>query len=59
MKYARMKVQILRTNPSVNNPLPTNATTGKSHEETNQQLADSTIVAKVDLQSRKAILLFK
>ena len=59
MKYARMKVQILRTDPSANNPLPTNATTSKSHEETNQQLADPTIVAKVNLQSREPTFLFK
>ena len=47
MKYARMKVQILRTNPPANSSLSNNTTTNKSHEEINQQLADPAMVAKV------------
>lgn len=53
MKYARMKVQITRTNPPANISIPTNNTTNKSHEETNQQLADPTIVAKVSFYRNK------
>ena len=50
MKYARMKVQIIRNNPNNGNPITpvtTNVNTSKSHDEVNLQLADPTVVAKV------------
>ena len=47
MKYARMKVQILRTNPnSTSNNSPT-TTNNKPQDEVNSQLVDPSIVAKV------------
>lgn len=63
MKYARMKVQIIRTNPNINNPTSTSTTTNnnnnnsssssssgnsnRNQDDVNPQLADPTIVAKV------------
>jgi hypothetical protein len=50
MKYARMKVQIIRNNPNSNPNIPpttTNNNTTKSQDEINPQLADPAIVAKV------------
>jgi len=53
MKYARMKVQIIRNNSTINNnstpPTATNNNTvTKPHDELNSQLADPIIVAKVN-----------
>jgi hypothetical protein len=48
MKYARMKVQIIRNNPNTNNTTTNN--------EPNFQLADSIIVAKVSFYFRKKFL---
>ncbi len=45
MKYARLKVQIIRNNPNLNTTIPT--TTTKSQDEINPQLADPAVVAKV------------
>jgi len=49
MKYARMKVQIIRNNSNSNITIPTTTTnnTTKSQDEINPQLADPAIVAKV------------
>jgi hypothetical protein len=51
MKYARMKVQIIRNNPNSNPNIPPTTTnnnnTTKSQDEINPQLADPAIVAKV------------
>jgi hypothetical protein len=57
MKYARMKVQIIRNNPNATNPtaippppLPpptTNSANNKPQDELNPQLADPAVVAKV------------
>ncbi len=50
MKYARMKIQIIRNNPNTNNtpPTTTNSNT-KPPDEQNPQLADPIVVAKVSI----------
>ncbi|CAM4871739.1 unnamed protein product [Rotaria socialis] len=56
MKYARMKVQIIRNNPNITNTTTSNTATtmnsnnnnnNKNQDEINPQLADPAIVAKV------------
>jgi hypothetical protein len=51
MKYAQMKVQIIRNNPNTNNTPPTTTTNSntKPPDELNPQLADPIVVAKVSI----------
>lgn len=58
MKYARMKVQIIRNNPNNNtttNSTPTtnSSNNNKNQDEANPQLADPTVVAKVTFLKEK------
>ncbi len=56
MKYARMKIQILRNNSTSTNTITTaNNNNNKSQEELNSQLADPAIVAKVSYIQRNIV----